>query len=496
MASTIYKVFDNGSGTQIALGAGGLLIVSTDGGATWNLRSSGTTEDLYDAAYTNAWGVPAFVVVGANGTILTSSDTVTWFSRTSFASGDLYGVAYSGVFMAVGEAGALGLSEDGGVTWTAKASGTTEDLVDITADLGAYLIVGTGDTIITGLIATLLADVDLFEGLQISESVETQKELDATATASMEMSDDVWYIHDALGAGTTLTQSGSNQQVYITETMVLAEASTPPTGNYGQVVTESFTLLSAFVDQFFRNVSGDLAWPMFTVEGSVLSGSTINGEIIWPLFRTSGRISKGTAGEIVWPLFEVEGVISPDGQPQGEIPWPMFQVEGYITENPLIITQTDLEVWVLNLESGHHSQYQDFQPNSFGIFNGSPVVATPDGLYVLGGTDDDGVEIDGKIYWPPSDLADVVMKGLESVFIRLRGAIENINLIVIIDEDEKRVFRVNLERTKEGNMVKRIPMPKGFNGQVYQFGIEYSGATGMHLFEMEVQSVPFTRRLR
>jgi hypothetical protein len=61
-----------------------------------------TSANLNGAAYSPALNL--YVVVGASGTILTSTDSVTWTSRTSGFANELYAVAYgNGVFVAVGD---------------------------------------------------------------------------------------------------------------------------------------------------------------------------------------------------------------------------------------------------------------------------------------------------------------------------------------------------------------------------------------------------------
>jgi hypothetical protein len=65
------------------------------------------------------------VAVGANGTILTSPDTVTWTSRVSGTINLLYGVAWSGAeFVAVGFYGTILTSPDG-ITWTSRFSNSS-----------------------------------------------------------------------------------------------------------------------------------------------------------------------------------------------------------------------------------------------------------------------------------------------------------------------------------------------------------------------------------
>lgn len=155
MADSIFKIYDNGKGMQVAVGANGLILTSVDGGANWTQRSSGTTNALYGVTFGSAYGVDRWAVVGQNGIILTSPDGITWTLQAPFSGENLYGVAWGGVFLAVGANGELGLSADLGVTWEPKSSGTLEDLYSISVNLGSYIIVGANETVITGAIFTL-----------------------------------------------------------------------------------------------------------------------------------------------------------------------------------------------------------------------------------------------------------------------------------------------------------------------------------------------------
>ena len=86
-------------------GAGGASAPTSADDVFFNSNSgfpSFTSANLNGAAYSPALSL--YVVVGASGTILTSTDTVTWTSRTSGFANELYAVAYgNGVFVAVGD---------------------------------------------------------------------------------------------------------------------------------------------------------------------------------------------------------------------------------------------------------------------------------------------------------------------------------------------------------------------------------------------------------
>jgi hypothetical protein len=194
-------------------------------------------------------------------------------------------------------------------------------------------------------------------------------------------------------------------------------------------------------------------------------------------------------------MFDFSGKINEPSNLSGNLLFPMFELNGSITSDRSGAT-ADVEVWVLNTESKHHSTYNNWQINSFGMFNGQPIAAMPDGLYQMNGADDAGADITGKIYWPPSDLTSRQQKALEAAFIRLRGNVSDISFVVVIDETEKRIFNISMAQTKEGNCVKRVPMPRGFKGNLYQFGIEYTGSSNIEMFEVEVISMELGRKLK
>jgi hypothetical protein len=117
------------AGKFVAVGDGGLVETSTDGGS-WTKRSSGTIYNLYAITY----GGGLFVAVGYHGIIISSPDGTTWTQRhpydpngSSFTS-----AAYNGtdLFVAGGVSGRLMTSPDG-ITWTERTPPTVQQLSGI-----------------------------------------------------------------------------------------------------------------------------------------------------------------------------------------------------------------------------------------------------------------------------------------------------------------------------------------------------------------------------
>jgi len=134
-----------GSGKFVVVGAGGTILTSSDG-ILWTARTSGTTKLLRGVIFAGG----QFVAVGNEGTVLTSPDGIAWTARFSGPPGgsgtnltqDLYGVAYSGSLCLVsGSLGTIITSADG-ITWLTQNSGVTVELTGVAYGNGRFMAVG------------------------------------------------------------------------------------------------------------------------------------------------------------------------------------------------------------------------------------------------------------------------------------------------------------------------------------------------------------------
>ena len=143
--------FDSSGTRCVAVGDGGVIARSTNGGSTWSTVTSGTSNDLRDVVFassTNGWAV------GAYDTILATTDGgATWSTVTHTGTGDnLNGVAATDTShaWAVGDNGTVLFTRNAGSTWTVTGGvPTTRDLFATDfADGGHGWAVGSRGTII------------------------------------------------------------------------------------------------------------------------------------------------------------------------------------------------------------------------------------------------------------------------------------------------------------------------------------------------------------
>lgn len=106
--------------TGITVGDEGIIKFTSDGGTTWTVKESGTTNSLKKTAILTD---DAIVVVGLGGTVVKTTDHGnSWATMSSNTTADLYGVSFGGrdneTGIAVGTNETILRSTDQGLTWT------------------------------------------------------------------------------------------------------------------------------------------------------------------------------------------------------------------------------------------------------------------------------------------------------------------------------------------------------------------------------------------
>ncbi len=145
---TLYGVSFVSQSTGWAVGAGGTILHTTNGGTTWTVQTSNTTQQLNGVKFVdanNGWAVGAAGVVDH-----TTNGGTTWTVQTvGSTTYSFYGVALVNATTGwvVGSGGFI-YSTSNGTTWAAQTSGTTNTLRAVTAASATTAwVVGSAGTV-------------------------------------------------------------------------------------------------------------------------------------------------------------------------------------------------------------------------------------------------------------------------------------------------------------------------------------------------------------
>jgi photosystem II stability/assembly factor-like uncharacterized protein len=138
------------SNVVVATAGTGSIMRSSNGGLSWDLQYSGTTEGLYGLCFSNS---SKGFAVGINGVLLETRDKgVTWTILSSTVSyADLHAVSFTDYLTgtAVGSTGTILHTTDSGKTWTPQQSGTRAMLLGVSfADPHYGFVVGDSGIIL------------------------------------------------------------------------------------------------------------------------------------------------------------------------------------------------------------------------------------------------------------------------------------------------------------------------------------------------------------
>ena len=156
-------------------------------------------------------------------------------------------------------------------------------------------------------------------------------------------------------------------------------------------------------------------------------------------------------------------------------------------------TTADYQVWVVNRDTKQHAIYTQYPVESIVEFNGKLVAAFEDGIYELGGTDDDGTAIAASLRWAPSEFGSRQPKRIDSIYINGRIYDQCLDVVLSVDEDSERVYTST--QRDETRRVRILPA-RGVSGHAWQLGIDNVLGGDFELYDVEVATVPLSRHTR
>jgi hypothetical protein len=266
--------------------------------------------------------------------------------------------------------------------------------------------------------------------------------------------------------------------------------------------------------------NGELEIPVLQLSGTLISG-VLSAELEIPALRLSGTFKTGNLvnAAINVPALELSGALISGGVLGGEIEIPALGLVltlGHQNRLAFILDIPSIDPWleirgvpvitarggplrkafVMNLAHFGVSEYENYFLNSICDYHGMEIYigASEDGIFVLDGDDDAGVEIDATIAMGTEDLWAGVMKRLREGFISIRGG--DVSLGLILDEGRLDPVMLNLEPVTKAIHERRFKIPRGLKNRFFNLLIKNIDGSDFDLESARIFVDPIQRRKR
>lgn len=553
VAVNLYSV-TYGNGKWVAVGANGTVLVSTDA-TSWLIVTPITAEDLYAVAY-----LGFFMAVGTNGEFIASfDDGVTWEIRSSGTTEDLFSIsAGAGTYIILGanDTVIVGLlstveletvvEENVAIAAPLVSGGTFQhDLVagmEFGSSLGdhhyEYLADGlvAYDESLTGaglnVVATALIDllsssigaisVNVEDGFEIAELFEWDANKLVEVIESLTFDGIFRYaaserIVETLSVTTTAVPGGSFN-LRVSETLTLSEL---VLAAYLLVATESLTLSDAADSNFERaleiierlTVSGAASsrWTgtvalsvalafndlvhsgyEFSIEENMQYSDTIGGLVAFYITiletATIDAVQDGNFQIITSAIESLQ--LSSDFFSSGVLREAI--ADGITFGISFGLGEETYTGWVMNTKNFGVTEYRNYPFNSFAKFGDTYLGASATGLYALEGDNDYGVPIDAWVKTGAIDCGTSLGKIIRECYMAFKSD-GSVLLKTVTDDNSERWYKVDDGDEKLHNRRKKLA--RGLKSGYWEFTLRNVDGSSMEFEQLELVPIYTKRRV-
>jgi len=159
------------------------------------------------------------------------------------------------------------------------------------------------------------------------------------------------------------------------------------------------------------------------------------------------------------------------------------------------VTTPDLNsegmVWVVNIDTGASSQYEDYGFNSFFNRGGETYGVASDGIYRLDGDDDVGINIEALAEFGKSDFGASFKRKIPYVYLGI-GSSGSMYLKVNSDGEEYVYEMRNNSETMENH---RVDVGKGLEGNYWNFTLINKNGSDFDMDTIQFEPIISSRRI-
>jgi len=232
------------------------------------------------------------------------------------------------------------------------------------------------------------------------------------------------------------------------------------------------------------------------VVGTVVSGVVATGSPVMLKLRTTGVLVPENliSGNLTLPSLIIDPKMDPlaaGSAGGGSVILPLLRVLGQIT-NASSLTQT---VWAMNTETFETSNYLNFNFASLVSFADKPYGVTASGIFLLEGSDDDGVQIDAEFLTGIEDFTDEDLKEMAQLYLEYEGG----NVVLrLFPDGQVRVREYPVERQSNSTGVKhaRFKGARGLRSRSWQLGMKNLGGSDFTIDKLGLLLRKLSRKTR
>lgn len=141
------------------------------------------------------------------------------------------------------------------------------------------------------------------------------------------------------------------------------------------------------------------------------------------------------------------------------------------------------------------TEYTNFDFITLGKFDGEFLGVKADGIYLLDGDDDEGVQIDSKIITRPSSNQVDFLKRNSDVY--LHGDLEKDGMLLIFeDQSQNKYIESQLVRSKNNNEIYRAKIPRGIKSRSFSIGFKNKNGTQFEVDAIEIVTNIINRKVK
>lgn len=150
--------------------------------------------------------------------------------------------------------------------------------------------------------------------------------------------------------------------------------------------------------------------------------------------------------------------------------------------------------WAVNLSSFAPTRYENYNFNSFAKIGGLDLAASTDGLYELGGDDDDGTQIDASIMLGRDQRGSGQVKRSRRVYLHGTSG-DKLEVRVVDEAGEIHAYKTELSLSDTVG-VQRVVLGRGLTANYWQLEVRNTNGGDFAIEQIEIVSMHTDRKVR